>query len=187
MCVHFLSFAQGYVGSDQLSSLHLDCTLSFSPSGLSYYNRRRTLFLTLDTHWLSLNSHCTPFFVYNFFLKMLIKWCQCYVRKEAVKAHHLLVSKCLYSSPLVPCEARRATAQHQSVASGLRWNAKHRVNPVFMLTVSFDKRLFELTYGNLVMTCLHTVISSAFHPYFLGLTIVPIMSVIVNVLHSLFM
>lgn len=35
------------------------------------------------------------------------------------------------------------------------------------------------------MTCLHTVISSAFHPYFLGLTIVPIMSVIVNVLHSL--
>lgn len=54
-----------------------------------------------------------------------------------------------------------------------------------MLTVSFDKVLSELTYGNLVMTCLHTVISSAFHPYFLGLTIVPIMSVIVNVLHSL--
>lgn len=64
--------------------------------------------------------------------------------------------------------------------SGLRWNAKHWVNPVFVLTVSFDKVLSELTYGNLVMTCLHTVISSAFHPYFLGLTIVPIMSVIVN-------
>lgn len=70
-------------------------------------------------------------------------------------------------------------------AAGLRWNAKHRVNPVFMLTVSFDKVLSELTYGNSVMTCLHTVISSAFHPHFLGLTIVPIMSVIVNVLHSL--
>lgn len=55
-----------------------------------------------------------------------------------------------------------------------------------MLTVSFDKVLSELTYGNLVMMCLHTVISSAFHPCFLGLTIVPIMSVIVNVLHSLF-
>lgn len=51
-----------------------------------------------------------------------------------------------------------------------------------MLTVSFDKLLSELTYGNLVMTCLHTVISSAFHPHFLGLTIVPIMSVIVSVL-----
>lgn len=87
--------------------------------------------------------------------------------------------------PLVPYEACRATAQHQRAASGLRWNAKHRVNPVFMLTVSFDKVLSELTYGNLVMMCLHTVISSAFHPYFLGLTIVPIMSVIVNVLHSL--
>lgn len=86
---------------------------------------------------------------------------------------------------LVQCEACRTTAQHQRAASGLRWNAKHRVNPVFMLTVSFDKVLSELTYGNLVMTCLHTVISSAFHPYFLGLTIVPIMSVIVNVLHSL--
>lgn len=47
------------------------------------------------------------------------------------------------------------------------------------------KVLSELTYGNLVMTCLHTVISSAFHPYFLGLTMVPIMSVIVNVLRSL--
>lgn len=70
-------------------------------------------------------------------------------------------------------------------ASGLCWNAKHRVNLVFMLTVSFDKVLSELTYGNLVMMCLHTVISSAFHPHFLGLTIVPIMSVIVNVLHSL--
>jgi hypothetical protein len=33
-----------------------------------------------------------------------------------------------------------------------------------------------LTYGNLVMTCLHTSISSAFHPYCLGLTIAPIMS-----------
>lgn len=54
-----------------------------------------------------------------------------------------------------------------------------------MLTVSFDKLLSELTYGNLVMTCLHTVISSAFHPHFLGLTIVPIMSVIVSVLRSL--
>lgn len=51
--------------------------------------------------------------------------------------------------------------------------------------MSFDKVLSELTYGNLVMTCLHTVISFAFHPHFLGLTIVPIMSVIVNVLHSL--
>lgn len=62
---------------------------------------------------------------------------------------------------------------------------QNTVNPVFMLTVSFDKVLSELTYGNLVMTCLHTVISSAFHPCFLGLTMVPIMSVIVNVLHSL--
>lgn len=87
--------------------------------------------------------------------------------------------------PLVPCEAHRATTQHQRAASGLRWNAKHRVNPLFMLTVSFDKVVSELTYGNLVMTCLHIVISAAFHHYFLGLTIVPIMSVIVNVLHSL--
>lgn len=87
--------------------------------------------------------------------------------------------------PLVVCEACRSTAQHQRAASGLRWNAKHRVNPAFMLPVSFDKVLSELTYGNLVMMCLHTVISSAFHPYFLGLTIVPIMSAIVNVLHSL--
>lgn len=87
--------------------------------------------------------------------------------------------------PLVPYEACRSTAQNQRAASGLRWNAKHRVNPVFMLPVSFDKVLSELTYGNLVMMCLHTVISSAFHPYFLGLTIVPIMSAIVNVLHSL--
>lgn len=87
--------------------------------------------------------------------------------------------------PVVPCEACRTSAQHQRAASGSRWNAKHGVNPVFMLPVSFDKVLSELTYGNLVMTCLHTVISSAFHPYFLGLTIVPIMSVIVNVLHSL--
>lgn len=86
---------------------------------------------------------------------------------------------------LVLYEACRTTAQHQSAASGLRWNAKHRVNPVFMLTVSFDKVLSELTYGNLVMMCLHTIISSAFHPYFLGLTIVPFMSVTVNVLHSL--
>lgn len=86
--------------------------------------------------------------------------------------------------PLVPYEACRSTAQNQRAASGLRWNAKHRVNPVFMLPVSFDKVLSELTYGNLVMMCLHTVISSAFHPYFLGLTIVPIMSAIVNVLHS---
>lgn len=59
------------------------------------------------------------------------------------------------------------------------------VNPVFMLTVSFDKVLSKLTYGNLVMMCLHTVISAAFHPCFLGLTIVPIMSIIVNALHSL--
>lgn len=87
--------------------------------------------------------------------------------------------------PLVVCEACRSSARHQRAASGLRWNAKHRVNPAFMLPVSFDKVLSELTYGNLVMMCLHTVISSAFHPYFLGLTIVPIMSAIVNVLHSL--
>lgn len=59
------------------------------------------------------------------------------------------------------------------------------LNPVFMLTVSCDKRLSEVTYGNSVMACLHTVISCAFQPRFLRLTIVPIMSVIVSVLHSL--
>lgn len=128
--------------------------------------------------------------LFSFFLCNCINVYQGCITKEAVKAHHLLVSKCLYSStrspyPLVLCEACRTSAQHQRAASGLRWNAKRRVNPVFTLTVSFDKVLSKLTYGNLVMTCLHTVISSAFHPYFLGLTIVPIMSVIVNVLHSL--
>lgn len=119
-------------------------------------------------------------------------FCQSCITKEAVKAHHLLASQCLScAAPLAPlairrvCEACRSTAQHQRAASGLRWNAKHWVNPAFMLPVSFDKVLSELTYGNLVMMCLHTVISSAFHPYFLGLTIVPIMSAIVNVLHSL--
>lgn len=86
----------------------------------------------------------------------------------------------LFPYPWFPCEAHRNTARHQRAASGLRWNAKHWVNPVFMLTVSFDKVLSELTYGNFIMMCLHTVISSAFHPHFLGLTIVPIMSVIVN-------
>lgn len=54
-----------------------------------------------------------------------------------------------------------------------------------MLTVSFDKVRSELTYGNLVMMCLCIVINSVFHSYFLGLTIGPIMSVVVNVLLSL--
>lgn len=108
--------------------------------------------------------------------------------KEAVKAHHLLVSKCLYSSARLPpfyhsvSPARRAEPRERPRArAGMQ---KHRVKNLSIRCspVSFDKLLSQLTYGNLVMTCLHTVISSAFHPppHFLGLTIVPITSVIVK-------
>lgn len=145
------------------------------------------LFTSCNLHlpW-GIHIHIYIFEIY-FSVLDFFKW---WIWKWAVKVHHLLVSKCLHTSTCsphheFPCEACRTTARHQRAASGLCWNAKRRVNPVFVLTVSFDKVLSELTYGNLVMTCLHTVISSAFHPYFLGLTIGPIMSLIVNVLHSL--
>lgn len=138
-------------------------------------------------HLKNSSPHHAPSVSLDYFF---VFFCQCCFRKRGRKSTPpvgvpvpLLLRSLLL--PLVVCEACRSSAQHQRAASGLRWNAKHRVNPAFMLPVSFDKVLSELTYGNLVMMCLHTVISSAFHPYFLGLTIVPIMSAIVNALHSL--
>lgn len=104
-----------------------------------------------------------------------------------VNEHYLLVSKCLYCSShsTYHCFTARLAQLPLSVKARPRaWDAKHRVNPVFILTVSFDEVFSKLTYGNLVMMCLHTVISSAFHR-FLGLTIVPIMSIIVNAFYSL--
>ena len=90
-------------------------------------------------------------------------------QRETVKAHHLLASECLYSSSM-QCEAGRATLLSITERpQALVWNAKHRVNPVFTLPVSFDKIPSELTYGNLGIKCLHTaIISASHHPISLG-------------------
>lgn len=69
---------------------------------------------------------------------------QCCITNEAVKAHHLLVSKCLYSSTHSPHHwfpVRRSGSESES---GLRLalECKTQGKPAFMLTVSFDKVSF---------------------------------------------